>query len=357
MGKGVSIFLGLKYSLEENIKFMRFAKKNGFEKIFTSLHIPEADYGIIINEFNALVKEAKLLGMEVIADISPKGFELLNIRKDDLKSIKRYGIDVLRIDFGFTPEEIANFSRNSWGLKIEINASTVTETFLKALDIYNPCYKNIQGCHNYYPRINTGISEQSIIKKNDMLKKFNLSISAFIPSLINKRGPIHEGLPTLEMHRHIAPEISAKHLYALGIDNVFFGDSIPSEKEILEVGFIPENIVELKVLPLTKDEISLKLLNHCYTNRSDSAEDVIRAVESRMNINYGTIKPKNTTYRNKGTVTVDNEAYLRYMGELQICKIELPEDSRVNIIGRVIDEELFLLDYIDDETKFRFKLI
>lgn len=357
MGKGISIYLGLDYSLEENLRYMRIAKEKGFNKIFTSLHIPEADYSIIINEFKTLVKEAKLLGMEVIADISPKGFEFLNIKRDDLKSIKAFGIDVLRIDFGFSEEEIAEFSRNVYGLKIEINASTVTENFLQKLQTCNPCYENIQGCHNYYPRLNTGISEQSIIRKNNMLKRFDMKISAFIPSLINKRGPIYEGLPTLEVHRSMKPEISAKHLFALGLDNVFFGDSIPSDDEIIDVGTLDEEVIELRTVILAKDEISLKLLSNGYTNRSDSAEDVVRAVESRMTINYGIIEPNNTVFRTKGSVTVDNCKYLRYAGELQICKVDLPEDKRVNVIGKVIDDELFLLNYIGDESTFRFKLL
>ena len=54
---------------------------------------------------------------------------------------------------------------------------------------------------------------------------------------------------------------------------------------------------------------------------------------------------------------MDNEGYLRYMGELQICRRDLQEDIRVNVIGMVIEEELFLLDYIKDESKFRFKII
>jgi uncharacterized protein len=359
MGKGISIYMGLGYSLEENIIYMRAAKAKGFDRLFTSLHIPEANYAIIIDEFTSIIKEAKESGMEVIADISPKGFEYLKIGCKELDKIKAFGIDVLRIDFGFTPYEIAEFSKNSLGLKIEINASTVTEAFLNALDNYDPAYGNIQACHNYYPRLNTGISVESLLKKNSMLKKYGMEISAFIPSQVNRRGPIYEGLPTIEKHRFVKPEICAKHLYALGIDNIFFGDSIPSEEEIKEVGAVPEGILELKVKPLTGEEKLLGLVDDVrYTNRPDGAEDVIRAQESRMNLGKDiVIKPSNTIERQRGTITVDNENYLRYMGELQICLTKLPGDSRVNVIGRVIEEEIFLLNYIGDEGKFKFKLV
>lgn len=358
MGKGISIFMGMEYSYEENIRYMKFARENGFNRIFTSLHIPEADYGIIINEFTLLVNEAKELGMEVIADISPKGFEYLNIQPKDLKALKESGIDVLRVDFGFSPEEIAEFSRNPWGLRIELNASTVTESFLQNLSNCNANYENIQACHNYYPRMNTGISIKSFIRKNEMLKKLNIKISAFVPSLVNKRGPIYEGLPTLEMHRFLNPETGAKHLFALGVDNVFFGDSIPTLEEITLVGSVPEELIEFKVIPMTEDKTSLELLTeNYYTNRTDGAEDVLRAVESRMYINKGIINPGNTVSRKRGSVTVDNEGYLRYMGELQVCKKDLQEDSRANVIGNIVEEELFLLDCIEDEGRFKFKLV
>lgn len=358
MGKGISIYMGLNYSLEENIRYIKVARENGFDRIFTSLHIPEANYDIIINEFTSIIKEAKTLDMKVIADISPKGFEYLNIQQNDLRRIKEFGIDVLRIDYGFSPEEIAGFTKNECGLKIEINGSTVTEKFLREFESYDPCLENMQACHNFYPRMNTGISIDSLLRKNDMLKKLDMEISAFIPSLINKRPPLQEGLPTIEMHRFLKPEICAKHLYALGVDNVFFGDSIPSDKEICEVGSVPEDIIELKVNPMVSDNMSLDMLNYkSYTNRSDGAEDLVRAVESRMCMNSGVIKPGGITYRKKGSITVDNEGYLRYMGELQVCRRDLKEDSRVNVIGMVIEEELFLLDYIKDEGKFRFRIV
>lgn len=56
-----------------------------------------------------------------------------------------------------------------------------------------------------------------------------------------------------------------------------------------------------------------------------------------------------------GYVTIDNFNYLRYSGELQICKKDLPEDTRVNVIGKIKDEELILIYFISDEIKFKFK--
>ncbi|MBU5591985.1 DUF871 family protein [Clostridium sp. MSJ-4] len=356
MSKGISIFLGMDYTLEENIKYMEKAKKEGFDRIFTSLHIPEANYVEIIEEFKYIIEKAKELEMIVIADISPSGFKFLGLEHKDLKGIKKLGVDVLRIDFGFSCEDIAEFTRNDYGVKIEINASTVTEKFLKEFESFNPNYDNMQACHNYYPRINTGISVESFKRKNKLLNKYGVKISAFVPSLINKRGPIYEGLPTLEIHRFNPPRISAKHLYALGIHSVFFGDSIASDKELLGVGKLREDLIEFDIEVLTNSDLEKRILfRDFHSNRSDSAEDVIRSVESRLEVNKDNkISESNNILRKKGYITIDNDNYLRYSGELQICKKDLPEDKRVNVVGKIKNEELFLLDLIEDDSKFSF---
>ncbi|MCY6369121.1 DUF871 domain-containing protein [Clostridium ganghwense] len=359
MAKGISIFIGMDYTLEENLKYIEMARTKGFERIFTSLHIPEANYEKVLEDFKEITKLADRLNMKIVADISPRAFSYLNANMNNLKVIADLNIYGIRVDFGFTPEEIATFTKNSYGLKVEINASTITERFLQQFEKYQPNYKMIQACHNYYPKLNSGISVESFKKKNDMLKKYNIEISAFIPSLQNKRGPIYEGLPTLEIHRFMKPEISAKHLYALGIDNVFWGDSIPSQLEIESVGQLSQDILEFKIKLYTNCEIEKKIIfKEYHINRPDSAEDVVRSTDSRMFLKkQDEINPYNNSERKSGVITIDNKEYLRYCGELQICKKDLPQDNRVNVVGEIIDEEKFLINYIEDETKFRFKAV
>lgn len=165
MGKGISIFTGINYTLEENITYIKKSKGLGFDNIFTSLHIPEANYEDTVKEFKIIVTLADNLGMHIIADISPRVFTFLGADMNNLKAIKNMGIYGVRVDFGFSPKEISNFTHNNFNLKVEINASTVTERFLNDLDKYNPNYKMLQACHNYYPRLNTGISIESFNKK------------------------------------------------------------------------------------------------------------------------------------------------------------------------------------------------
>lgn len=43
---------------------------------------------------------------------------------------------------------------------------------------------------------------------------------------------------------------------------------------------------------------------------------------------------------------MDNDAYGRYRGEIQICRRDLEADHRVNVIGRVIVEDIPLLSLL-----------
>ena len=260
--------------------------------------------------------------MNIIADISPRAFTFLGADMNNLKAIKDMGIYGVRVDFGFSPEEISNFTHNKYDLKIEINASTVTERFFNELEKHNPNYKMLQACHNYYPRLNTGISLETFNKKNEMLKKRNMKIAAFIPSLVNKRPPIFEGLPTLEKHRFIDPYVAAKELYALDMKNVIFGDSIPSDAEIKRVGGIDENILELRVRLNNCSTIEKKIIfGDIHENRPDCAEDVIRSTNSRVDLHSSDIiYPHDNILRTVGSITIDNSDYLRYSGELQISR-------------------------------------
>jgi hypothetical protein len=355
MAKGISVFVGMKYSLEENKQYIMQAKSYGFTVVFTSLHIPEANYEKVIEEFKELASLCECLEMNIIADISPRAFDYLGADMNNLQVLKDMGIYGIRVDFGFTPEEIATFTKNPQGLKIEINASTVTSKFIREFNEFNPQYSSLQACHNYYPRANTGISKETFKKKNEILKNYGMKISAFIPSLINKRGPVFEGLPTLESHRFLQPQISAKELFALGIDSVFFGDSIPSNNELKSVGKLKEDIIELRVEAFIPSYIEKSIMfNACHKNRPDSAEDVIRSTNSRETLRKeDVIHAHHNIERKVGYITIDNKYYRRYSGELQICKNPLPADKRVNVVGKVIEEELFLLKYIEDETQFK----
>lgn len=58
----------------------------------------------------------------------------------------------------------------------------------------------------------------------------------------------------------------------------------------------------------------------------------------------------------KGTVYICNNNYGQYKGEIAIALEDLQIDTkRVNIIGNINDNELFLLKYITEYTRFEFE--
>ncbi|MFD6441888.1 DUF871 domain-containing protein, partial [Peribacillus sp. NPDC060186] len=59
------------------------------------------------------------------------------------------------------------------------------------------------------------------------------------------------------------------------------------------------------------------------------------------------VKPQNTVERSLGSITMDNDAYGRYRGEVQICRRDLEANHRVNVIGLVIEEDLPLLALLE----------
>lgn len=262
----------------------------------------------------------------------------------------------MRIDFGFTPKEIASMA-NDGDFKIQINASTVTEKFLKDLCSYEINYYNLDALHNFYPRKWTGLSENFVKHKNDILLSRGIKIGAFVGSKNRRRGPLKEGLITLENHRNLDCEIAANHLIALKNENIFIGDSLPSKKELIALSKLKCDAIRLRINLKTQDEKIINALKNVYTSREDESEHVIRAYESREALSKFNIKPQNTVYKNVGDITLDNEKYLRYAGEIHIVKVGHESDERTNVVGSILQDDLYLLNYIQGGRKFYFDVV
>ena len=53
-----------------------------------------------------------------------------------------------------------------------------------------------------------------------------------------------------------------------------------------------------------------------------------------------------------GTVTIDNEKYGRYMGEIQVTLVDLPKDEKVNTITQIIEKDQTILPLIKAGNQF-----
>lgn len=339
---GISLYTGLDYSLSDNLEYLEKAAALGIREVFTSLHIPEADSSVY-KEAEEILLKARQLGMAVTADISKSYMDRIDIKK--------YDIYALRLDFGFTAEEIADLSRRA-AFRIQINASTVSDKYLEALIQNKAELNNMEVCHNYYPRRDTGMAYSLFIQRNKCFAEHGMKIAAFIPLKNERRGPLHEGLPTLECHRDIRPLISAQHLLHSGVDTVYIGDAFASGEDMNSISAISKSIYKIPLRLFEPGLAEAQILSGVHTNRTDPGEYVIRSQEARLK-KQGRISPNNTVKRKRYCVTIDNEGYLRYEGELQILKREFLADDRVNVVGDASEAEL-LIDMIEPGEAFEF---
>lgn len=348
MENGISVYAGLGYKQKENIELIKFAARLGMKRLFTSTQIPESnsDGDKFFNDFAEIITAAATNDFEIIIDVNPDNIEEFNVS----------GL-TLRLDDGFTVEEIVELSRKS---KIQLNASTVTNEFLTVLLNLNANFENITALHNFYPHVQTGLDTYFFIDQNKMLNDFGISVGAFIPTFEGKkRGPLFEGLPTLEDCRNFTVDLSSRYLAALGVNFIIIGDGLPTEEECVSLASVKENEVIIKAKLLTDDLTTIELLKNTFTRRPDVSKSVIRAVEGRKFLKQigGIIEPENLAERNFGDITIDNKNFGRYAGEIQIVENVLPFDERVNTVARIIDEEIFLASYIKPNQKFSFRFI
>jgi len=349
---GISVYTSDEYTYEKNMKYIQMAKNLGVPNVFTSFNISSSKKEI--EKTIDLIRYIKKEGLHTSVDVSSQIFKRFNAKIDNLSVFYDMGIDEIRIDYGFSAEDIAYMSNNNMGISIVINASTSDSSYMEEILRYGGNMTNIGACHNFYPRRYTGLSHSFYNAKNDMLKEYGLEISSFIPSDTGRRGPLYEGLPTLEEHRKMPSYAAAKDLiYGSMTDRLYLGDAYASKQEIEDILGIDKETVELGVHLF--DGVSCEerqiIFKDCHTNRRDASEYLVRSVEARVD-NTSNIESFNCIDRKYGSITIDNINMGRYMGELQIVRTALPADPRVNVVGRVAESDIRCLKYIHPGKKF-----
>ncbi|PEF32630.1 DUF871 domain-containing protein [Bacillus wiedmannii] len=346
---GVSIYLA-KERVKKQEEWLKVAKENGFSSIFTSLHIPEDDPGTYKELIQILGKQALENDMELMVDVSPKSLHHLGMTYENVEELLDWGITGLRMDYGIKPKEIVRVSHK---MKVALNASTITDSFWKELIIENIKVENVEAWHNFYPRPETGLAKSFLQKQNEYLHECGIKTMAFIPGDDEKRGPLYEGLPTLEKHRNMRPlEAYLELVQDCGVDKVLIGDISGSIESVQEIASASRGIIPLRYKSFICDKEALKVVERVHTNRLDPARDVIRSVESREG-NKVILKPMHTIARKKGSITIDNELYGRYAGEMQVATHDFPKDEKVNVVGMVAEEDLSLLPYVGAGKMFQ----
>lgn len=354
MNNGISIYLGLDNTLEENLQLIDTAYHYGIQRIFTSLHIPETNVALLKKELHTVLQYARNYNMEIISDVSPNTLSLLNLTKLNPNELLKWGISTIRLDFGYNSAQIADLSKSP--IKIQFNASTITKDFLTELTAHHTDFSHIDALHNFYPREGTGLSTEKLCQQNKLLHDYNIKTAAFVPSYNKARSPLKKGLPTLEIHRYQTASLAMRHLLQLDTDSIFIGDSLPIDQELQELGKLQNDYLILKAKSLTQNKSLKEILSTTiFTSRLDSAENAIRTQESRAIFKNCNMPCEYITNRDIGMITVDNNDSGRYKGELQIITKKQSVDKTVNIIGKLFDSELLLLERLSPNTKFKIK--
>lgn len=191
--------------------------------VFLSLHMLEEE--TLRNRAERVCHTLAENGFRILADVSTQTVQCF--REPDLIALaRRLKLYALRIDYGFTPEEIGAMAEQ---MPIVLNASTTEpedagEILKRGSTVF--------ALHNFYPRPETGLDRDQLKDCTDRLHQAGLKVQAFIPGDGPFRGPVFAGLPTLEEHRGILPSAAFADLAVnFGIDDIFVGDPAISRKE------------------------------------------------------------------------------------------------------------------------------
>lgn len=314
--------------------------------VFLSLHISEEFDETYCARAEEVCYWLAQHGFRIIADVSVKTLRQFGCA--DLTELARHlQLWALRIDYGFTGEEIGAMARK---MPIVINASTVSSQDAAAIRAEGA---DVFAMHNFYPRPETGLDEELLLETTQRCQQAGLEVFAFIPGDTLRRGPLHEGLPTLEAHRNVLPSVAFVDLdIRFGMDGIFLADPGLSEAEAERIGFYcREGIISV---PAHLNPGYEYLYDQVFTCRADSPKWMVRFQESRVYSCKGkTTAPENCVARPKGTITIDNEHYGRYTGEIQMLRSDFDADERVNVIGSVPENAHLLMDNIQRGGKFR----
>ena len=358
MGKlGVSIYPE-RSTFEKDQAYLDLAHKHGYTRVFTSLLEIDGDADQVLGSFNKVVAYANSLGMEVMVDINPGLFTQLNISYDDLSFFHKMGAYGIRLDIGFTGQEEARMTRNPYGIKIEVNMSSGPK-YVDSIMAFSPNRENLLGSHNFYPHRYSGLEYNHFVYCSNQYRNHNLNTAAFVNSHEATFGPwpTQDGLCSLEDHRDLEIATQVKHLVLTDlIDDIIIGNAYASEAEIIAMAeAFNADYPSVKVdLDQEISDVERKVvLDELHSYRGDRSAYILRSTMTRIKYKNEEFPPHNTIDIKRGDLLVDNVDFGQYKGEMQIALKEMENIGRVNVVGRISDDELFLLDFLKPWSNFK----
>lgn len=356
---GISIYPE-KSNRAELFDYLERASAAGFSRIFSCLLSIKDSRENVMHDFTEINARAHDLGFEVVLDCNPRVFDQLGVSYKDLSFFKQIGADGIRLDMGFTGSEESLMTFNPEGLTIEVNMSNDVHYIDTIMD-YQPDSTHLVGCHNFYPHNYSGLGLDFFRSCTRRFKSYGLQTAAFVtsqaPDTIGP-WPVTDGLPTLEMHRHLPLYLQVEHYISMGdIDDVIISNCYPTQEELDSVAKLPKNLVSFGVVlaeGLPEVERSI-VLDELHFNRGDVSENFIRSTQSRVKYrghHFDVLDAPEIIHR--GDVVIESSEYGHYAGELQIARSDMRNSGKSSVVGRIPEEEHFLIDTIKPWQKFRF---
>lgn len=353
---GISVY-PFHSKMEDNKSYIDLASKYGFTRCFMCLLSVEHSKDDIMKEFSEIINYAKDRGINTTLDISPAVFKHLGISYEELDFFHKLGAWAIRLDLGYSGNEESLMTYNDYNLKIEINMSNST-SYLDTIMNYYPNRENLIGCYNFYPHAYSGLDKKLFIESMNRFKRHSIKSSAFVNAKEASFGPwpVDDGICTLEEHRNLPIEIQAMELFFLGVDAVFIANCYANEGTFKKLACLDKRLITLKAKLLDNlHEIERKIiLEEMHQNRADASSYFIRSSNPRVKYKGNNFKIFNPiTDIKRGDILIDSSEYGTYAGELQIALKDMKNTSRTNVVGRIDEDYLFLLDYINMAHRFK----
>jgi hypothetical protein len=364
--------------------YLKLASSYGFTKVFTSLFSVEGSKEEILAYFRGLCDIAHRYQMQVYGDCNARFFMQMGASPDDLSLFKEMGLDVLRLDLMFEDERDVQIVNNSQGLGVQLNASLV-DTVRKIIEMGGR-KERIIGSYNFYPLRNTGADSEDVCKTNQFFRKEGMKTQIFISS--NVKGthgpwPVSDGLPTIEIDRDLPIGLQVRHNLLLGSDELIIGNAFASKEEFEEIAETMKQIYvygedkpfyfpgirkqipigDIERVPLKIDlaegvsDVEKDILFHFTKhNVSEYTKIIIRSRWGRFDYRYAPLaaRPCEKECFENGDILIINDKIPRYKGEVHIARKPIRNDGNMNYVGRIREEEMFLLDYLKYGDCFGF---
>ena len=350
-----------KTTFKEDVAYLKRAQRYGYQKVFMSmLQIDIQDPKKSIRRLKESMAFANELGMLVMLDIHPMVFDYLKMKEDDLSYFHDIGVKILRLDSGYNGRTEAMMTHNPYGITIDVNMSNDTHYFNLIQD-YLPQYQNLSASFNFYPQRYTGLSLETFQSCLRHFKNAHIQTAAFITSQTAQVTPwdISDGLCTLEDHRDLPIDIQARHMKMLKcVDDIIIGNAFASEEELKIVQKVMSTSVDYLHVTFNEDasEQEKQMVCTIHDYRGDASEYMIRSSHHKQKYAKESILA-HQHIRNiqRGDILVLNDNYVQYKAEIQIALKDRAGDPRINVVGRIKEDEMLLLEQLKPFQTFELK--